>query len=160
MSRKPDRIDASWYRKPPGIPKRFAAGGVVIRPEGSKLWLALVSEGDLPRYVLPKGGIEPGETAAQAAIRETWEEAGFSDLRLRAFLGITVRLSYEKSWWVTTRFFLMETHEMIGHPTDVSRKYVQKWFDLNDPNLPMYWPDQKKLIEAVRGRIQDIYKKT
>jgi bis(5'-nucleosidyl)-tetraphosphatase len=34
-------------------------------------------------YDIPKGGIDPGETAFEAAVRETHEEAGISDLDFR-----------------------------------------------------------------------------
>lgn len=33
-------------------------------------------------YQIPKGTIEPGETAEQAVLRELWEETGLRDLRL------------------------------------------------------------------------------
>ncbi|GAA5858323.1 hypothetical protein JCM8547_004649 [Rhodosporidiobolus lusitaniae] len=44
-------------------------------PEPSFL---LVSSRKKPSYVFPKGGIEAGESAAEAAEREAWEEAGLA----------------------------------------------------------------------------------
>ena len=50
---------------------RRAAGAVVFGPSG-----LLVIEDRFGRWTLPKGGIEPGETAPEAAAREVEEETG------------------------------------------------------------------------------------
>ncbi len=52
-----------------------AAGGIVERPDGKRL---LMTRND--RADLPKGKVEAGETLAQAALRETQEETGLSDI--------------------------------------------------------------------------------
>ena len=46
--------------------------GIVI--EGEKL--LLIKRRDVPVWVLPGGGIEEGESAEQAIVREMWEETG------------------------------------------------------------------------------------
>jgi len=53
------------------------AGGVVYRdsPTGPQ-YLIVRARRDPSAWVLPKGHIEPGETAEQAAVREIEEEAG------------------------------------------------------------------------------------
>ncbi len=67
------------------LPKKVyqAAGTVVINED--KVLMLLRPELDEVR--LPKGHIDPGETALQAALRETQEESGFSDLEVLAPLG-------------------------------------------------------------------------
>jgi len=53
------------------------AGGIVVRKQDDRLAVLLVrSKKDPAIWVFPKGHIEPGETAAATALRETWEEAG------------------------------------------------------------------------------------
>jgi 8-oxo-dGTP pyrophosphatase MutT (NUDIX family) len=54
-----------------------AAGGVVSNPQGKLLTIFRNQ-----RYDLPKGKVEPGETLAEAALRETNEETGLHDLQL------------------------------------------------------------------------------
>jgi 8-oxo-dGTP pyrophosphatase MutT (NUDIX family) len=55
-------------------PNEISAGGVVVRPSDAGHEVCLVSDG---RYWgFPKGLIEPGETAEQAALREISEETG------------------------------------------------------------------------------------
>jgi 8-oxo-dGTP pyrophosphatase MutT (NUDIX family) len=52
-------------------------GGVVVRTEANgDLRVLLVRSKDGAHWVLPKGHIEPGETARQAAVREVREESG------------------------------------------------------------------------------------
>lgn len=57
--------------------KMTHGGGVVVRTEtNGELRVLLVRSKDGAHWVLPKGRIEPGETARQAAIREVREESG------------------------------------------------------------------------------------
>ncbi len=54
-----------------------AAGGVVWRPgAGAAVEVALVHRPRYDDWSLPKGKVEPGETDAEAALREVQEETG------------------------------------------------------------------------------------
>jgi 8-oxo-dGTP pyrophosphatase MutT (NUDIX family) len=61
------------------VTKAVSAGGVVYRREGEELQIALAArrtrKGELV-WGLPKGAIEEGESAEDAAVRETLEETG------------------------------------------------------------------------------------
>lgn len=61
-----------------------AAGCVVLGADGRVLVLERPARAE---WRLPKGHVEPGEDAAQAALRETAEEAGLADVALVAALG-------------------------------------------------------------------------
>ena len=52
------------------------AGGVVFRSQDKQTLYLIVSSSDGQNWVLPKGHIEPGESADAAALREVVEEAG------------------------------------------------------------------------------------
>lgn len=59
--------EASWIRQAAAIP--FQAGQI-----------SLVTSRSGKRWVIPKGMIDPGHTAAEAALQEAWEEAGLVGL--------------------------------------------------------------------------------
>lgn len=68
----------------------FSSGAVVFRKEKEIQYLLLnYSKG---HWDFPKGHIEQGETEEQAAIRETQEEAGISDLKFMP--GFKEKISY------------------------------------------------------------------
>jgi 8-oxo-dGTP pyrophosphatase MutT (NUDIX family) len=148
-------IDDTWYTRPPNVPDRTSAGGVVVRQQDGRVYVALVREGDLPAYVLPKGGIEKGEDLEETARREIEEEAGLSNLKLVAKLGTRERLSFEKKQWITTHFFLFVTDQVDGKPTDKETEYRLHWFPL-DALPPMFWREQRELVETNRQRIVEL----
>ena len=150
-------IDESWYTRPEsGVRERLAAGGIIVRKDNAgKLWIALTTGEDLKgdAYILPKGGVDKGEEIETAARREIEEEAGFSRLVLVELLGIRERLSFDKTRWTTTHYFLYTTDETDPKPTEVSRGYVTHWFDFSQPLPSLFWPEQAALIETFRERI-------
>jgi len=111
-------IDDSWYKKPKKIKLRTSAGGVIVRHEKKKIWVALSRDAKQPDYILPKGRVEKGETLEQAARREIIEEAGFKKLKLLADFGSLQRLTFSKKSWVTSHYFLFLTKEVDVKPTE------------------------------------------
>jgi 8-oxo-dGTP pyrophosphatase MutT (NUDIX family) len=152
-------IDESYYRRPPGVPTRPAAGGVVVRVQGNKVFCALISAANRTRFALPKGGIEAGEDEETAARREIEEEAGLSNLVLLEKLGIRERLVFEKTHWGVTHYFLFATAEDASAPLDAENHPEPcAWFEL-DALPPMKWPEQQELIVSNRERIRDTAQK-
>src|SRR5687768_11454496 len=154
------KIDESWYHKPPAIRERPAAGGVVVRRDGAKLYVAFAREADFPGYVLPKGGVDEGETEEQAARREIAEEIGISELKLLGDFGVRERLNFQKKRWVITRYYLYQTEQVKGTPLDAVKHYTgATWFPLDE--LPqILWPEQKELVESNRRRIVEAMLRT
>jgi 8-oxo-dGTP pyrophosphatase MutT (NUDIX family) len=140
-------IDNTWYQRPDRARTRTSAGGVVVRLAERDVMVALVLEAEMTLFVLPKGGVEKGETYEQAARREIVEEAGLSDLHLLRPLATLERLSYNKKNWITTHYFLFATDQIEGRPTDTRHHYGVWWFPIGA--LPvMLWPDQQALIQS------------
>lgn len=68
----PDEIASLPYRPCVGVMLANSDGQVFV---GQRL------DNDMPAWQMPQGGIDPGETPQQAALRELWEETGItSDL--------------------------------------------------------------------------------
>jgi 8-oxo-dGTP pyrophosphatase MutT (NUDIX family) len=143
-----------YYRKPENVKHRTGAGGVVARRDGDRILIALIRDQGDHEYVLPKGGVEYGESLEQAAAREIREEAGFKNLRLLAELGVGERLGGKKAVWQKTHYFLFLTEETKGRPTDY-RDWEVHWHDLD--KLPdLYWPEQQRLVTTNREKIIDL----
>jgi len=66
----------------------YAAGGVVWRMVEDKLRILVVHRTQYRDVTLPKGKVDPGETLAETAVREIFEETG-----IRTSLGVPVGVS-------------------------------------------------------------------
>lgn len=148
-------INASWYDKPDGIRERTSAGGVILHRRQGGYFLALVREGDLSGYFLPKGGVEAGEDLVTTARREIMEEAGLKRLELVSYLCERQRLNFRRNRWITTHYFLFTTDGRVGEPTDEEHVYHCEWFPL-DALPEMFWPEQRALVEDVRSRLAEL----
>ncbi|QQA42638.1 RNA pyrophosphohydrolase [Pelagovum pacificum] len=80
-------VDESLYR--PCV-------GVVLANRNGEVFVGQRIESDQPAWQMPQGGIDDGETALQAGLRELWEETGVTaDL---------VRIEAETEGWLIYDF--------------------------------------------------------
>jgi 8-oxo-dGTP pyrophosphatase MutT (NUDIX family) len=100
--------------------KTHSAGGVVTNDEGK----VLVVNQRGTSWSLPKGHIDPGESALAAAEREIYEESGIRDLELVRELGTYERYKIgagggeDQSELKTITMFLFRTSEKVLRPVD------------------------------------------
>ncbi|MFU8852912.1 NUDIX hydrolase [Micromonospora sp. SL1-18] len=75
------------------IPPRLRVAAYVIRRTGAGPQLLVFDHVDFPEAgtQVPAGGIEPGETPAEAAVREVAEETGLTGVEAVAELGVSER---------------------------------------------------------------------
>jgi ADP-ribose pyrophosphatase YjhB (NUDIX family) len=133
----------------------FSAGGLVVDLHGEVPLGALIGRTDkLGRLLwsLPKGHIEQGETAEQAAVREVEEETGISG-------EIMGELGTIDFWFVadgrrihkTVRHYLLRATGGQLSDADVEVTAVA-WVPLPDISEQLAYPDERGLVEAA-GRL-------
>ncbi len=103
-------------------------------------------------FVLPKGGVEPGESLLEAARREVEEETGLSKITLIRKLGVVERLTFDRCWWNVMHFYLFRTDQVEATPTETDNHREMVWFRI-DALPETLWPEQRELIEANRAAI-------
>lgn len=135
--------------------RQVSAGGALIRSsrDGTEVLLASrrTRRGDLV-WGLPKGLVEEGESAEEAALREVREETGHSGI-IREPLG---EVSY---WFVwdgervrkTVRFFLMEDSGEEPGERDHEMEEV-RWFPLDEaPGIAGFKSEREILRKAAEA---------
>jgi 8-oxo-dGTP pyrophosphatase MutT (NUDIX family) len=132
------------------LTREFSAGGLVIRRMRGRDYVAAVRVKDGTVLALPKGHIDPGETAAEAAEREVREEAG-----LRGEL--VEKLGDVKYWYVrrggervfkVVSFFLFRYRS--GSVRNFQREEVDgaEWIPLEDAPRLLAYRGEKGMAEA------------
>lgn len=134
-------------------PFALSAGVVVARREGSG-WRLLVLRA-YRNWDFPKGRVEPGEAPFDAAIRETAEEAGISDLAFRWGEGYAETVPYGRG--KVARYYLGETAQSaitlpvspeLGRPEHDEWRWVS--FDEAAKLLP---PRLQPVLAWARGQL-------
>jgi ADP-ribose pyrophosphatase YjhB (NUDIX family) len=136
-----------------------SAGGLVVeRREGSKPHAALIGRTDRRGrllWSLPKGHVEAGETAEDAAIREVAEETGING-RVVAPLG-TIDF-----WFVadgrrihkTVHHFLLVALGGELSADDIEVEQVE-WVPLDELSGRLAYADERRLVEQVPQLLAD-----
>ena len=135
-----------------------SAGGIAFRPlEGTGFEIALISVGDPPRWQLPKGLVDRGETPETAATREVREEAGLE-------AEIIEKLKLVEYWYQATvagrrvrihkfvHFFLMKylSGDVANHDHEVNEA---GWVELAQAIETIAFKSERAVLEQAASYI-------
>jgi len=144
----------------PVVRAEHSAGGLAYRRMGRRVLFGLIKD-SYRKWTLPKGRLEKGETAAEAALRETHEEMGLKKLRLVAPLGhvdISFKDRYEQVGQTVHKridFFLMETaHDERGVPERPDRVSAIRWVPYRDAVRYAGYKNVQPIIRAAATIIE------
>jgi len=120
------------------------AGGIVVRKDAGGLSVLLVRAKRNPTlWIFPKGHIEPGETAADAALRETLEEAGVVGELIKP-IGKPLNF-HNGSYEVTVQYYLIRPVKEVGD-TDGRAK---RWFPFDEAVDAVLFEQSRELLRMV-----------
>jgi 8-oxo-dGTP pyrophosphatase MutT (NUDIX family) len=132
--------------------REFSAGGVIVRRFRGRPFLAAVRVKNGAVLALPKGHIDRGETAPEAAAREVREEAGL-DGELIEKLG-DVRYWYQRDG---ERVLKVVSFFLFGYRSGSVRDHDHEvdsaeWVPLEDAPRLLQYRGEKEMAEAALSR--------
>jgi len=133
------------------------SGGVIFRPtsDGRDIEVLLI-EDTKGRWTIPKGHIEPGESAKQTTVREVAEETGLKKIRIMSWLG-KVNFKYrrqDKLVLMTMQVYLVRA--LDPEETLVKEKWMTaiKWFSFAEAVDAVEYPDIARLMLLAKKKIR------
>lgn len=153
------RFTTRVFKKPTiqEVVREPTAGGIVLRMDrtGQDIEILLIQDSK-GRWTIPKGHIEPGETAKQTAIREIGEEAGLFHIQVLTWLG-KIHFQYrriDKLVLMTTQIYLVRAMDNAEIPTKEQWMKGIKWFKFNDALDAIEYEDIEKLMLLAKNKIR------
>lgn len=140
--------------------REYSAGGLVLRHMPRGWHLAVIepagreSASGTPIFALPKGWINSGEKAQQAALREVQEETGV-EAKVLAKLG-DVKYVYMRKWSDGARVFKVVSFYLlhyvagdIGNISAAMRTEVQRalWIPLEEAPQKLAYKGERQMAE-------------
>jgi 8-oxo-dGTP pyrophosphatase MutT (NUDIX family) len=144
---RPERPSVRPRERRPARPQELSAGGVVLRGHELLVIVPHRRAADGSRVLgLPKGHLDPGESALQAAIREVREEAGV-EVELICELG-EVRYWYQREGRAIPKsvvFYLFRY--LSGDPADHDEEIEQaRWMELSQAQSALTYRGEREMV--------------
>ena len=139
------------------IVREPTSGGIVFRfTRDQKDIEILLIQDSKERWTIPKGHIEPGETAKMTARREIEEETGLQNLSILGWLG-KIHFKYrrlDKLVLMTTQIYLVQSVDNHERPTPERWMKGIAWFSFNEALDLVEYEDIEKLMLIAKRKIR------
>lgn len=154
------RLKSAVFRKKVAIQeivREPTSGGIVFRfTKDQKDIEVLLIQDSKERWTIPKGHIEPGETAKMTARREIEEETGLKNVSILTWLG-KIHFKYrraEKLVLMTTQIYLVQALDAREQP--VPEKWMKgiRWFSFAEALDAIEYEDIEKLMLMAKKKIR------
>jgi 8-oxo-dGTP pyrophosphatase MutT (NUDIX family) len=139
--------------------REFSSGAVLLRRIRGRTMVAAIRPQGKPEgtWALPKGNLEPGETPAETAVRETLEETGVAG-RLVEKLG-DVKYTYRRGdgtrvFKIVSFFLLRAGRGRLGSIAEEMRVEVAdaRWLPLEDASRLLAYGGEREMAARARDR--------
>lgn len=133
-----------------------SAGGVVLRAIDGVVH-ALIIKDPYKNWGLPKGHLEDGEGAGEAAMREVEEETGLADVALGPELA-TIDWYFRAGRTLVHKFcafYLMGSHTGDAVPQDAEGITECVWVPLDEAEGRISYDNAREVVKAARNAITD-----
>lgn len=125
------------------------AGAIAVRlVDGAPRVLLVTAKRDPRRWIFPKGHVEPGESQADAALRELVEEGGWQGEQPEP-VGTTRYRS--RGTDVVVAYHLVRAVQEVG--SDERRR--RRWCDGREALHRLSFAELRELLEQVWGRVEE-----
>jgi 8-oxo-dGTP pyrophosphatase MutT (NUDIX family) len=154
-----DKFKKYFNQRKPSIQeivREPTAGGIVFRRNPKQEIEFLLIQDHKDRWTIPKGHIEEGETAQQAAKREIGEEAGLNDTEMLGWLG-KIHFRYrriDKLVLISQQVYLMRVKTDGNEIQKEEWMNGIKWFSFYDALDAIEYEDIGKLMLLAMKRIR------
>ena len=155
-----DKIKSAVFRKKTtiqAIVREPTSGGIVFRFTKDKKDIEiLLIQDSKGRWTIPKGHIEPGETAKMTARREIEEETGLKNVSVLTWLG-KIHFKYrrlDKLVLMTTQIYLVQALDSHEMPTPEKWMKGIKWFSFAEALDMIEYEDIGKLMLVAKKKIR------
>ena len=154
------KITSAVFRKKMAIQeivREPTSGGIVFRLTADKKDIEiLLIQDSKGRWTIPKGHIEPGETAKMTARREIEEETGLRNFDVLMWLG-KIHFKYrrtDKLVLMTTQIYLVQSLDAREMPTGEKWMKGIQWFSFNQALDLIEYEDIEKLMLIAKKKIR------
>ena len=99
-----------------GLPVRRSSR-IILLDASNRVWLFRINDPVRPRWILPGGGVEDGESREDAARRELWEECGINDAEIGPMVAMREALGTiaDRPTLAQERYFVSRLNGQLPH---------------------------------------------